>query len=796
MEDLQNQGTENLEPTLREQVETYTRNWVWFVLFAILSLLVAFLYLRYTTPIYRSSATILIKDEKNSSLSELAAFQDLGLSGSLNQSGFENELLILSSKSLMERVVRELNLEVSYYSEGNIRTSELYREVPFKVTVLTPQDSLGGSDRSFFVSVLSDKSFQLWDEEGMNKKEYKFGDAVVLRFGKIMVTPNLDNFKRSESRDISQPIKVMVNTTSEVGGMYRNSVQIEQVGDISSVIQMSLNSTNPDKAEAVLNELIRQYNQDAMEDRNMVAENTANFINSRLVIITRELDSVETGKVDFKQENRLTDIAAEAELFLSSASEFNKRQVDVEIQLELVNTMTEYLTQGRSTDLLPTNLGIEMEGVANAVANYNQLVLERNRILATSTAKNPVVVNLNDQISSLKQTVLSSLRNAKTSLEIAKSDLRSQENRIGSKIQAIPEKEKTFRSITRQQNVKEALYLYLLQKREENAISLAVTTPKAKIVDLAYTGNKPVSPKGDVVLLLALLIGLIIPFLIIYIANLLDNKIRKRVYLERNAAKIPVAGEIPQLLKSDMDVIEKNDRSILAESFRILRTNLEYLYVDEKKEDSKGKTIFVTSTIKGEGKTFVSFNLALTLAYSGAKVLIVGADVRNPKLHRYVSGLPYRSGVVEYLVNAEDSNSSIMEYVHKNTNFPNLSVLFSGSIPPNPAELWMRPGTKTMFEDLKANFDYVIVDTAPCMLVTDTFLISKYADITLYVVRAGYTEKRLLEFPVESESGRKLKHMAFILNDVSEANYGYGNKYNYIYGEKEPSWWQRFLKSI
>ena len=794
MEDLQNSANENQEPTLREQIEQYTQNWVWFVLFAIIGLVFSFLYLRYATPVYRSVATILIKDEKNSSLSELAAFQDLGLTGSMNQSGFENEMLILKSKSLTEQVVRELNLGIRYFNDGNISSSELYGDVPFRVTLLTSPDSIKYSVPPFSVLVLSDQKFELYDGDEGNKREFNFGERVSLPVVDMMVTPNLEIIKRKDGVS-NNPIRVEISRIDAIGSYYREGIKIEQLNETSSVIQLSLNSPNSKKAEAVLNELIRQYNQDAMEDRNMVAANTAEFINGRLIIITKELDSVETGKVDFKEDNRLTDIVAESEIFLSNVSEFNKRQVDVQMQLELVRTMTDYVKEGEGSDLLPTNLGIDTPGLGNAINSYNSLVLERNRILATSTEKNPAVINLTDQIRSLKSTVLGSLSNARTSLEIAKKDLRSQENILGSKILSIPSKEKTFRSITRQQNVKEALYLYLLQKREENAISLAVTTPKAKIVDYAYTSPIPVAPRKNIIILVALIMALFIPFAVIYIRNLLDNKIRKRVYIERRANTIPVVGEIPQLLRSDSEVIEKNDRSILAESFRILRTNLEYLYsANADENESLGKTVFVTSTIKGEGKTLVSFNLALTLANSGANVIIVGADVRNPKLHRYISNVPYKRGIVEYLVNEQDPG--ILNYVQKSEHHPNLSVLFSGSIPPNPAELWMRSRTKDMFNQLKHNFDYIIVDTAPCMLVTDTFLISKYADVTLYVVRAGYTEKRLFDFPLESVRNKKLTNMAFVLNDVSEANYGYGNKYSYIYGAHEPTFWDRFKRSF
>ncbi len=789
--------TDNQNITLREQLEQYLKYWPWFVLCVMLTFGISFLYLRYAMPVYQTVASILIKDEKNSALSELAAFQDLGLTGSMNQSGFENEMLILKSKSLTERVVRELNLDVRYFVEGNIRNMELFGDVPFKVTVLTDSDSRQFPSSPFFISVISDQKFKLWDEEEGGEVEYNFGETVTLPVGNIVVTPNLDYASSSlnDSRPFTTPIKVEISSISAIRTFYRQSIQIEQLNQFSSVIQLTLNASNSKKAEAILNELIRQFNQDAMEDRNMVSRNTAEFINNRLAIITKELDSVETGKVEFKQDNKLTDIVAEGQIFLQNESEFNKRQLDVEMQLELVRTMIDYVKNGNESELLPTNLGIEKEGLASAVNSHNRLVLERDRLLVSSTPKNPIIVNLNEQISAVKSTVLGSLNNAKISLEIARNDLNAQEANVSSKISSIPTKEKIFRSITRQQNIKESLYLYLLQKREENAISLAVTTPKAKIVDYAYTSDMPVSPKRIIVFLVALIAGLAIPFAFIYARNLLDNKIRNRAYIERHVKDVSLIGEIPQLKKNDQGFVTKNDRSILAEAFRILRTNLEYLFIDnfEENDNNSGKTIFITSTVKGEGKTLVSYNLAQTLAYSGAKVVLVGGDIRNPKVHRYAAKASYKKGVVEYLI---QDDVTISDFTTKSDDNENLSIMYSGTIPPNPAELWMRPRAKSLFTELKSQFDYVIVDTAPCMLVTDTFLISKYADAILYVMRAGYTEKRLLDFPLDSIKAKKLKNVAFVLNNVSNTNFGYGNKYSYTYGAQEDTFWQKVKKAF
>ena len=638
----------------------------------------------------------------------------------------------------------------------------------------------------FFVSVLSEQKFEVWEEEG-TPMEYGFGELVSLSVGQIMVTPNEDQLKRDLINPEPRPIQVRISSISQTGNYFRQNIQIEQLAEMSSVIQLSLKASNTRKSRVVLDELIKQYNLDAKEDRNLVSQNTAEFINVRLGIITDELDSVETGKVEFKEQNKLTDIAVEGQLFLQNESEFNKRQLEVNMQLELIKTMIDALNKGNQSDLLPTNLGLQKEGVSQAIVSYNTLVLERNRLLGSSTEQNPIVINLNDQINGIKNTILGSLENARTSLEIARDDLNVQAAEVGSKISAIPSKERTFRSITRQQTIKESLYLYLLQKREENAISLAVTTPKAKVVDYAYSSGMPVSPKRNIILLAAFIVGLLIPFSIIYLRDLLDNKVRSRSDIERVAGEVPLIGEIPKLDKGEPMAIEKNDRSILAESFRIMRTNLDYLFVDISEENlSKGKSIFVSSTIKGEGKTLVSYNLALILANSGAKVALVGGDIRNPKVHRYLDNVSSDKGVVEYLLHKD---TTVFDYLYQAQE--NLSIMFSGSIPPNPAELWMRPRAKTLFAELKEHFDYVIVDTAPCLLVTDTFLINKYADVTLYVVRAGHTEKQLLKFPLDSISSQKLSNVAFVLNDVDDLNYGYGNKYSYGYMKRPNSLWER-----
>lgn len=783
MENNNNNFTqEATEPNLREQIEIYLRQWPWFIIAVLVTLTVAYLYLRYTTPIYQSRTSIIIKDSKGlGAASEYAAFEDIGLISGMNANSIENEIALLRSKRLLNAVVDELNLEITYFREGNVKTTEMYQNRPFTVTILEKYENTTFPLYPYHISIKSDSEFELIDPELNLTQVYKFGERIQLPFAEIVVIPNLENKEISYFEDLEE-VKVRFREKPYVVASYQNAIQVNPIDRNASVIEITLNDPVSQKAEDILNELVEQYNKDAIEDRSMVTKNTAKFIDERLQIIFQELDSVESGKVEFKEENRLTNIEQQAGLMLQTASEFQKEMIEVKVQLELVDMIYDILENEEEISLLPANLGITEDGLSGLIASYNNLVLERNRFLRSATEENPIVITLTSQINNLKQNVLSSLENVRTSLEVSLSDLEQQESRLGSKMLEVPGIEKTFRGIERQQGVKEALYLFLLQKREETAISLAVTAPKAKVVDPAYSSFGPVSPKRNIVLLAALLLGLLIPFLIIYLGQLLYNKIRNRKDVEHETKAIGIVGEVPKMGNKEAELIGENDRSILAESFRILRTNLHYLFVG-KTSTNQGKTIFVTSTVKGEGKTFVAMNLALTLASSKKKVLIIGADIRNPQFHRFVKGAKRKKGFTDYLVSDELTLPQIIEPSGLNTN---LDILYSGSIPPNPAELLLSPKVESMFEELRNNYDYIIVDTAPSMLVTDTFLINKNADVTLYVIRADYTEKKLLEFPVDAVKKEKLNNVAFVLNNIKMTHFGYyGSKYygyGYAYG--------------
>ncbi|TVZ26034.1 capsular exopolysaccharide synthesis family protein [Gillisia sp. Hel_I_86] len=784
----QQQFQQEEEINLREELEKYLRFWPYFIASVLLCLIIAFFYLRYSTPVFQSTATIIIKDEKKGGImSELSAFEDMGiLSGMGGGNSIENEMGILRSKQLITDVAKELQLNIRYFLEGDVQTTEIYAIIPIEIQLLTQDDLKLSAAKSFKFINKEGTNFSLVNTESQTEFKGTFGKPVDLDFATIIVTKNQEQ-KTGPSPENNDPLIISFSTVDAAAGSYRGKIQLSLTDKNSSLIEINLNDPVKEKARDILNQLIFEYNRQAIDDKNLVAINTAKFIEDRLDIITGELDSVETGKENFKESNQLTDIQAESEMFIENASEFNKKRQDVNTQLELSNAMLDYLAKDSDSDLLPANLGISETGVNNVISEYNSLVLERNRILRGSTEKNPVIIDLNSQISQIKGNVRRSLERMRANLRIARQDLDSQASAMGSKIASVPGKEKQFRGIERQQNIKEALYLFLLQKREETSLSLAVTAPKAKIVDAAYTMDLPVSPKKKIIFLAALILGLLIPFLIIYLKHLLNNKIHSQQDMQVALKTIPLVGEIPRIAKAESEIITENDRSVLSESFRILHTNLQYLLVNAG-NDTDANVLFVTSTVKGEGKTFIAFNLALTLANSGKKVLIMGADLRNPQLQRYEEDFKTNRGISDYLVNKELELKSLIK---TSETHENLDLLASGSIPPNPSELWRTNKSETLFASLKENYDYVVVDTAPVMLVTDTFLISKYADLVLYVTRAGYTEKKLLNFAVDSQKAGKLHDVSFVLNDVKLANFGYGNKYGYAYGVEKEGFWQK-----
>ncbi|MDP2067913.1 MAG: polysaccharide biosynthesis tyrosine autokinase [Lutibacter sp.] len=749
---------------LREQLENYLFHWKWFVLGVAVALLGAFLYLRYTPNQYAVSTTILVDDKNSGGLaSELTAFADLGLMGG-SKAVLDNEMELLKSKSLAERVVKSLGTNITFFKQGNVIKSELFsKSAPIKINFFSADSVFHKLDTSFSVRITSPSTFTLKDATGNKSKEHNFGDLIKTSFGEMSITP----LKQGKFKDDEEVI-VQIVPFENVVSRYRNALQIQPISKQASVLRISLTDPVKPKAIEILDNLVAQYNNDAVEDKNLTAKNTNDFINQRILIVNEELSSVEKGAEQFKTRNQLTDLATEAGLAVQSKSLVEKEVLELNTQLKLAEYVSDYVNANPG-ELIPANLGIGDASVDGNTEKYNQLVLERNRILKGSSEINPVIVNLNGQIKNLEESIKQSLINSKTALKISLNAIKGQQSKFASTISEVPKQERMFRDMQRQQQIMETIYLYLLQKREENAITMAVTLPSAKIIDTAYGSNIPVAPKQNIIYLAALLLGLLIPFGVIYVLTLLDNKVHSRKDLE-SLVNAPILGDVPNTKSEDKIVVSDSDRSSVAESFRLLRTNINFMLTGVKQG---GKTIFVTSTISGEGKTFVSINLAAVLSLTDKKVLLIGADIRKPKIGEYLE-LKYEKGLTHFLMDNALKPTDIIESV----TAVNFDFISSSLIPPNPSELLMNGRFEEVLAYGKQHYDYVIVDTAPVNLVTDTLLLSHLADMFIYVVRANYLDKRLLSIPKMMYEEKRLPNMAMLINGTDlERGYGYGYGY-------------------
>ena len=772
----------------REMVESYIIQWKWFVFGVFVCFVFATLYLRYVIPIYSATATILVKDEKKGGLqSELAAFSDLGISNGV-KNNVDNEIEVIKSRRIIKKAIEELGFNVTYISEGRVKAFEQYNDKPIVFSFYNASDKFYTTPQSFTINSIDNRHFELLENQKTLGK-YAYGDIIDLDVAKLVVNKNINanNINRDEFS-----VNVNVNNLDNVTESYRGRLEVSALSKNSSVVALVIKDPLKEKAVDFLNMLIKVYNEDAIADKKFISENTLNFIQNRLKIISSELGDVEKDVEGFKKSNNITDIASQASLYLTSSVDFEKELINIETQLKIVNVMIDYIKTKGKWDLVPNNILVTADSkiATDFIAQYNELVIQRNRIFKEGTLKNSFIINLERKIEDINNNIIANLEQVKTSLSINKSVKENQNRLIKGKISDIPSQELENRVLDRQQKIKESLYLYLLQKREETAISLAVTAPNSKLVDAAFSSASPVSPKRNIIYFLAFALGILIPFSIIYIINLFDNKINNRQDVEGRISA-PFLGDIPKSESQD-EVINTNSKSSSAEAIRIIRTNMEFLFT--KFPENKSKTIFITSTIPKEGKTFVAINLASTIALSGKKVLLIGLDIRNPKIDRYVK-LPSK-GLTNYL---SKSNENIHDYIVKLDDFENFFVLPSGVVPPNPVDLLMNNRIDEMFVQLKNEYDYIIVDTAPVSLVTDTILVAKNADIFIYVIRANFLDKRVLKVIENVYRDKKLPNMSVVLNDTKWSKtygYGYGYGYGYSYNEDEAKkpWYLNWLK--
>ena len=782
---------------IQELLFRYLIHWPWFVISIIICIACAWGYLRLTTPIYNISATVLIKDEKKGGGASMSSdLEKMGLEGFVSSSSnVDNEIEVLRSKSLAREVVNNLGLFVTYMDEDEFPSKELYHTSPVLVSLTHQEaDKLPGRME---INMILQPTGALGVQITVGEKEYrKQFDKLPAVFptdeGTVAFFANNDTLSAVCPENITKErhITAFINRPFSVLKEYVNSLSIAPTSKTTSVVVISLENTNTRRGRDYINKLLEMYNINANNDKNEVAQKTAEFIDERIGIISKELGSTEQDLENFKRSAGITDLSSEAQIALTGNAEYEKKRVENQTQINLVMDLQRYM-KGNEYEVLPSNIGLQDAASAGAIDRYNQMLVERKRLLRTSTENNPTIINLDTSIRAMRTNVQATLDATLKGLQITKEDLAREASRYSRRINDAPTQERQFVSIARQQEIKSGLYLMLLQKREENAITLAATANNAKIIDEALADDNPISPKKTIVYLAALVLGVGLPVGVIYLIGLTKFKIEGRADVEK-LTSLPVVGDIPLAdEKTGSIAVFENQNNLMSETFRNVRTNLQFMLENGK------NVILVTSTISGEGKSFISANLAISLSLLGKKVVIVGLDIRKPGLNKVFNIPKKEHGITQYLTN---TTANLMDFVQPSDINKNLFILPGGTVPPNPTELLARGGLEKAIETLKANFDYVILDTAPVGMVTDTLLIGRVADLSVYVCRSDYTHKAEFTLINELAENNKLPNLCIAVNglDLNSRKYGYyygygkygkyygyGKRYGYGYGYGE-----------
>ena len=757
----------------------FASKWKWFLLSVLVCGGIAWYHYARSPLVYFRSATVIIKDPSNkTSTTGLDRFDNI-----INKVNVANEILQFRSKKLMREVLQRLHADISYQLEDGLRSNELYNQSP---VLLSFPDALPEQHFAFTVTLKEKKSLVLSDFTGIDVKSdftVEMYDTVTLSRGmRVVATPTnyySDSWTGTPIRVAKLPMESMVN-------YYKSALGIQQEEEESSILTLALKDGSAARAEDILNTLINVYNEEAIKDKNQVAVNTADFINDRLIIIENELGGVESELETFKQRNRIVDIASSAGMYMSESQKYNTDALELETQLRLANFIKDYLTDpAKETDLIPSNTGIGDMNIESQINLYNTAKLKRDHLIDDSSANNPVVLELNNSLRAMKQNIIRAVDNMIVSLNVQRSDAQSREMRAQNRITSIPTKERKMLSIERQQKVKEALYLFLLNKREENALSQAMADNNARVIDGAEGGNSPISPNRNRILLLGLLVGLAIPSLACLGILFLDTRVHSRKDFE-DIVSVPYLGEIPQdkeagklnEQESPFLLAKEQRDSTVSEAFRILRTNMAFM----ARKDLPQQVIIFTSLNEGAGKTFISKNLGMSLVLAKKKVILIDMDIRRGTLSRQLH--LHKTGLTNYLADATLSAEDIIQHQD------GFDIIAAGAIAPNPAELLMDERLDNLVTELRRRYDYIVVDSVPVGIIADATISNRIADLTIFVARAGRLDRRQLPEIEQLYKENKLHNMALVLNGADlHRRYGYygyyGYSYKYGYGKKK-----------
>lgn len=759
---------------------TIILNWYWFILSLVICGGLGAIYLRYATPKYQSTAKLLIKDDDSNSKrgQSLQNMTNLGIIS--NSAGIDNEMEILTSHSIAEDAIRDLKLYVNYSTKGRIKDIILYRDQPLNVDIdrahleklNQPVDlTITRNGTTYIVSGTYSVPTDENESEGpfsLNRKFTSLPATIATRAGIITISSN-----NGHSLHDGQTLKVEVLSPKMASNKYVGELQVAQTSKTTSIAQLQLTDEVPQRSLDYLKQLAIVYNRQANEDKNIVALRTEKFINSRLQKINAELGKTEGQLQNYKQQNGMVELKLNAGNAVTNQNESELKLADMQTQIELFSTIAQEVESSSRnlSQVIPSNVGLDDQSSTSLINKYNELVLERNRLLRSASENSPVVEPLTAQIRELNGNIRRAISTARQNLQIQRDALAAQVSKFNEQVAETPQQERMLTQIGRQQEVKSGLYLMLLQKREENSISLAATADKGKLIDDPQLVGK-ISPKSAIIMLIALLIGLAIPALVIFLLQLFRYKIEGHEDVAR-LTKLPIIADVAiasNTAKGKADiVVHENQNNQMEEIFRSLRTNLQFMLHEGQ------KVVLFTSSTSGEGKTFTAANLSVSFGLLGKKVILVGLDIRRPRLAELFGINDHRHGITNLLVKDAPTAADVQEQILPSGVNKNLDLLMAGPIPPNPAELIARSSLEAIIKALKDKYDYIMIDTAPVGLVTDTLQIARVADASIYMCRADYTPKSNFELINALANEKKLPNMAMVLNgiDMSKKKYGY-----------------------
>ena len=785
----------NSEKTSVNQViGSYLIQWKLILVFLIFSISLSYTYLRYAQNEFSATATIKIQDENESK--KLPSIGEMTNNGLFAQGAdkIKDEIEIIKSRTIIKNVVKNLKLNIICFAEGKVKEHEIYQNPPLILSFFDNDSIINKKKGDLYLKVKSQSKFLLFENKDKSLtpqrdenegKLFTFGERIESSLGPITLTPNTNK----NAPTIGGSYKLSIIPVDDLVSSYQRKINTSHEKG-SSIIKIDLNDSNSSKATDVLNELINEYNKDMLADKEAVVRITSDFINNRLERVTEELGAVETKAEFVQKQNSLVALNSQADINLKNKKEIENKIANTATNIQMISYLQEEINdRNKISDMLPANIGIGDGNTSLIIKSHNDLVAQRDRILKNSSEKNPVVIQLNNQIKNLKLNLQNSLASIKKTSELTLNNLNSEINRISGQLYVAPSKARQLRGINRQQSIKESLYLYLLEKREESAIRLGMYTSSAKLVDSAYSSHLPVAPSKTMIYLASILFGLGLPIGLLYIKETFDTKIYNKQEL-LNIINIPYIGDIPKSSKKEK-LVKRIDYSPKAEAFRIVRSNIDFLL---KNIDGRAKKLFITSTEAKEGKSHTCSNLANSISFSKQKVLLIESDIRMPKIIKYF-GLTekHNKGLTDFISDSSLEPNNVI-FNHPQNQY--LDILPSGTIPPNPTELLMNERFNEVILYAEKNYDYIIVDTSAVGLVSDTLLIAKYADIFIYVVRAnGVGKRQLVHVSKPLYENNRLPNMAMLLNGVQKGVKGYGYGYGYGYGSapnKKRKWYNFF----